>query len=115
MVNIAIFISVPQFAITMHRLKFTLEGKLVTARSEAEVAASSLAVGPELIGFDISGIDGPVSSDPEYLRRLENAVTQEKDRGKLPFEADAYVASLSKAAGRDKHYAWVAVQFYKTE
>src|SRR3989344_9494338 len=99
----------------MKRLDFNLEGRLVDAESKKVVNAQPLLVRPRLIGFDAIGITGPNSMDPEYLKRLDQAINQEKAREMLPFEANAYVTSLGKAAGRDQGYVLVAVQFYKTE
>jgi len=99
----------------MKRLDFDLEGRLVDAESKKIVNAEPLSVRPKLIGFDASGINGPDSMDEEYLRRLNQAANQEKAGEMLPFEANAYVTSLGKAAGKDQGYVWVAIQFYKTE
>ena len=97
----------------MKRLKFDLEQRLVDANSGKIVKAKALSIPPDLIGFDISGIGNSNSFDPEYLRRLEQTVDQEKEGQRLPHEANTYVASYGKAAGRDQHYVWVAIQFYK--
>lgn len=97
----------------MKRLNFNLEHKLVDAESGKEVKAKALPVPPSLIGFDASGIIGPSSLDKEYLRRLDQAVNQEKEKQMLPFEANAYLASSGKVAGRDEGYVWLAIQFYK--
>ena len=97
----------------MKRLDFDLEGRVVDAESKKIVNAKPLSVRPGLIGFDASGINGPYSLDKEYLRRLDHAVNQERER--LPYEANAYVTSLEKAAGIEQGYVYVAVQFYKIE
>ena len=97
---------------TMKRLEFDLESKLVDANSGKIVKAEALSVPPALIGFDTNGIGNSNSFDPEYLRRLEQTVNREKERQMLPYEANAYVASNSKSAGRDQHSVWVAIQFY---
>jgi len=94
-------------------LAFDLEGRLVEARTNELVRAEALSVRPDLIGFDTTGIPNSNSTDEEFLRRLDQAVNQEKQRQMLPFSANAYVPSIAKAAGRDQGYVWVAIQFYK--
>ena len=98
----------------MKRLAFGLENRLVDAESKEVVNAEPLPIRPILIDFDARGINGPYSMDEEYLRRLDQAVNREEERGMLPPEADSYVQSIGKASGRlYQGQVWVAIQFYR--
>jgi len=99
----------------MKHLNFDLEGRLIESESKEIVNAKPLSVPPALIGVDTRGLNNSNSFDKDYLRRLDQTVSREEERKMLPIEANAYVPSWSKAAGREEGYVWVAIQFYKTE
>ncbi len=98
----------------MKRLDFNLEGRIIDFANELRVKARVLHVPPEVIGIDTSGIGNSDSLDPEFIKRIDQAITQKQEAKLLPYKANAYIPSRSKVAGPTTNYVWVAVQFYKT-